>query len=94
MGDRMKEANGIFGMVKFAASKSGIKYATGGGWKGLVINKFMYGCGAPICSQNYCNDLEMKLNEMGRWLWDVVNVKNELIKWDNWWSSFGEISEW
>ena len=24
--------------------------------------------------------LEVKQNEMGRWLWDVVNVKNELIR--------------
>ena len=37
----MKEANGVLGMVKFAASK----YVIGReGWKGLVVNKLMYGC--------------------------------------------------
>ena len=28
-----------------------------------------------------CNDLEVKQNIVGcRWLWDVVNVKNELAR--------------
>ena len=44
------------------------------------MNKFMYGCGALVWSHNECNYLEVKQNEMGRWLWDVVNVKNEFIR--------------
>ena len=47
MGDRMKEANSVQGMVKYAASKSGCRYTVGReGWKGIVVNKLMYGCGA------------------------------------------------
>ena len=37
-----------------------------------------------------CNDLEAKQNEMGRWLSDVVNVKNELIRGETGWSTFEE----
>ena len=49
MGDKMKEANGVFGMVKFAASRSGSKFIIGReGWKGMVVNKLMYGCGAQL----------------------------------------------
>ena len=41
--DRMKEANSLLGMVKFAASRSGRKYVIGReGWKGLVVHKLMY----------------------------------------------------
>ena len=40
MGDRMKEENGVLGMVKFAASRSGSKHVIGReGWIGLVVNK-------------------------------------------------------
>ena len=52
------------------------------------MNKLMYGCGVLVWSQNECNDLEVKQNKMGRWLWDVVNVKNELIRGETGWSSF------
>ena len=91
MGDRMKEANGVLGMVKFAASRSGSKFVIGReGWKGMVVNKLMYGCGALVWSQTECNDLEVKQNEMGRWLWDVVNVKNELVRGETGWSTFEE----
>ena len=51
----------------------------------------MYGCGALVWSQTLCNDLEVKQNEMGRWLWDVVSVKNELMRRDTGWSIFEEI---
>ena len=44
------------------------------------MNKLMYECGALVWSQTECTDLEVKQNEMGRWLWDVVNVKNERIR--------------
>ena len=44
MGDRMKEANGVLGMVKFAANRSGSKYVIGReGWRGLVVNELMCG---------------------------------------------------
>ena len=46
----------------------------------MVVNKLMYGCGVLVWSQTECIDLEVKHNEMGRWLWDVVNVKNELVR--------------
>ena len=39
MEDRMKEANGVLGIVKFVASRSGSKFVIGrAGWKGLVVN--------------------------------------------------------
>ena len=54
------------------------------------MNKLMYGCTAFVWSQAECNYLEVKHNEMGRWLWDVVNVKNELIRGETVWSIFEE----
>ena len=91
MGDRMKEANSALDMLKCVASRSGSKCVIGReGWKGLVVNKFMYGCGALVWFQNECNDLEVKQNEMGRWLWEVLNVKNELIRGETGWSIFEE----
>ena len=91
IGDRMKEANGVLGMVKFAASRSGSKFLIGREeWKGMVVNKLMYGCVALIWYQTECNDLEVKHKEMGRWLWDVLNVKNELIRGEAGWSTFEE----
>ena len=45
----------------------------------MIVSKFMYGCGTLVLSQNESNALEMNQNEKGRWLWDVVNAKNELI---------------
>ena len=59
-------------------------------WKGLVLNKLMYGRGALVWSQNEFNDLEVKQNEMGRWLWHVFNVKNELQRGETGLSSFEE----
>ena len=39
----MKEANGVLGMVKYAASRSGSKFVIDReGWKGLVVNKLLY----------------------------------------------------
>ena len=43
-----------------------------------------------VWSQNECNNLEGKQNEMGRWLWDVVKVKNELRRGETGWSTFEE----
>ena len=30
--------------------------------------------------QHECDDLEIRQNGMGRWIWDVDNVRNELIR--------------
>ena len=47
MVDIMVDANGVLGMVKYAAAKLGSNYVVGReGWKGMVVNKLMYGCGA------------------------------------------------
>ena len=35
-GDRMVDANGIRGMVKYTAARSGSKYVVG--WKSMVVN--------------------------------------------------------
>ena len=38
MGDRMVDANGVLGMVKYAAARSGSKYVVGReGWKVLLL---------------------------------------------------------
>ena len=69
----MKEANSVFGMVKFDASRSGSKFVIDKEcWNGLVVNNLIYGCGTLVWSQAECNNLEVKQNEIGRWLWDVV----------------------
>ena len=91
MGDRMVDANGVLGMVKYAATRSGSKYVVGReGWKSMVVNKLMYGCGALAWYQHECDDLEVRQNGMGRWLWDVGNVRNELIRGETGWSTFEE----
>ena len=52
MGDRMKEANGLIGMVKYAAERSGSKYVIGReGWKIIIVSTLMYGCGAQAWYQ-------------------------------------------
>ena len=49
MGDRMVDSNGVLGMVKYAAARSGSKYVVGReGWMSMVVNKLMYGCGALV----------------------------------------------
>ena len=91
MRDRMVDANGVLGMVKYAAARSGSKYVVGiEGWKSMVVNRLMYGCGALVWYQHECDDLEIRQNGMGRWLWDVGNVRNELIRGETGWSTFEE----
>ena len=91
MGDRMKEANGLIGMVKYAAERSGSKYVIGReGWKTMIVSKLMYGCGALAWYQRECDDLEVIQNGFGRWLWEVGNVWNELVRGESGWSSFAE----
>ena len=68
MGDRMKEANGVIGM-KYAANRSVSKYVIDReGWNGIVVSKLVYGCGALVWCQSEYADLEVKQNDMGRWL--------------------------
>ena len=67
MGDRMKEANELIGMVKYAAERSGSKYVIGReGWKTMIVSKLMYGCGALTWYQCECDDLEVIQNGFGR----------------------------
>ena len=69
MRDIMMKTNGVLGMVKYAAARSGSKYVVGReGWKSMVVNKLMYGCGALAWYQEECDDLEVRQNGMGRWL--------------------------
>ena len=91
MGDLMVDANGVLGMVKYAAARSGSKCGVGReGWKGMVVNKLMYGSGALAWYQKACDDWEIRQNGTGRWLWDVENVRNELIRGETCWSTFEE----
>ena len=86
MGDRIVDANGVLGMVKYTATMSGSKYVVGReGWKSMMVNKLMYGCGALAWYQHACDDLKVRQNGMGRWLWDVGN---ELIRGKTGWSTF------
>ena len=56
----MVDANGVLGMVRYAAARSGSKYVVGReGWKSMVVNKPMYGCGALVWYQHECDDLEI-----------------------------------
>ena len=42
MGDRMVDANGVLGMVKYATARSRSKYVVGReGWKSMVVNRLM-----------------------------------------------------
>ena len=40
----------------------------------MVVNKLMYGCGARAWHQHECDDLEVKQNGMGRWLWEMLEM--------------------
>ena len=67
MGDQMKEANGLIGMVKYAAERSGSKYVIRREeWKTMIVSKLMYGCGARAWYQCECDDLEVIQNSFGR----------------------------
>ena len=91
IGDRMKEANGLIGMVKYAAARSWSKYVIGReGWKTMIVNKLMYGCGALAWYQRECDELEVIQNEFARWLWEVGKVRNELVRGESGWRSFAE----
>ena len=69
MGDRLKEENGLRGMFKYAAERSGSKYVIGKEeWKTMIVSKLMYGCGALTWYLRGCDDLEGIQNGFGRWL--------------------------
>ena len=90
-GDIMVDANGVLGLAKYAATKSGSKYVVGReGWNSIVLNKLMYECGALVWYQHASGDLKVRQNGMGRWLWDVGNVRNELIRGETGWSIYEE----
>ena len=60
----MKETNGLIGMVKYAAERSGSKYVIGREvWKTMIVSKLMYGCGTLTWYQRECDDLEVKTKE-------------------------------
>ena len=40
--------------------------------------------------QRECDDLEVIQNGFGRWLWEVGNGRNELVRGESGWSSFAE----
>ena len=66
----MVDADGVLGMVKYAATRSGSKYVVGRErWKSMVVNKLMYGCGTLAWYQHECDDLEVMKNGMGKWQW-------------------------
>ena len=55
MGNGMVKANGMIGMITYAAERSGNKYVIGReGWKGIAVSKLMYGCGAQAWYQSEC----------------------------------------
>ena len=82
VGDRIKHANRVVGMVKYAAKRSGSRFVKGReGWKSMIVSKLMYGAGALAWYQAECDDLDVLQNEMRRWIWGVrTNVRNELVK--------------
>ena len=91
MGDRMKEANGLIEIVKYAAERSGSKYVIGReGWKTMIASKLIYGCGTLAWYQHKRGDLEVIQNGFGRWLWEVGKVRNEIVRGESGWSSFAE----
>ena len=73
----MMDTNGVLGMVKYAAARSGSKYGVGReGWNCMIVKKMMYGCGALAWYQKDSDDLKITHNGMGRWLWGVDNARN------------------
>ena len=56
----------------------------------MVVNRLMYGCGTLVLYQHECDDLEIRQNGIGRWLWDVGNVRNQLIRRETGCSTFEE----
>ena len=60
------------------------------GLKTMIVSNLMYGCGALTWYQRECNDLEGIQHGFGRWLLEVGNVQNELVRGESGWSSCAE----
>ena len=92
MKERIKDARGVIGMVKYAAKRSGCKFILAReGWKSLVVNKLMYGAGALVWKQSECDDLDVLQNDIGRWMWNVgMYATNASIRGETGWSTFKE----
>ena len=56
---------------------------------GKQYNVWMWS--TSIWYQHECDDLNVRQNGMGRWLWDVGNVRNELIRGVTGCSTFEEL---
>ena len=55
-----------------------------------MVNYLMNRCGVPVWYQQECEDLEIMKNIISRLLWDVGNVRNELIRGETCWGTFEE----
>ena len=53
----------------------------------MAVNNLMYGCGSLAWYQHEYDGLEVRKNGMGRWPWNVGNVRNELIRGETGWST-------
>ena len=60
------------------------------GWKTMIVNKLMCGCGALAWYKREWYALEVIQNGFGRWLWEVGKVRNELVRGESGWSSLAE----
>ena len=60
------------------------------GWKTMIVSKLIYVCGVLAWYQRECDDLEVIQNGFGGGLWEVGNVRNELVRGESGWSSFAE----
>ena len=84
----MIDANGVLGIVKYAVVRLGSQYVVvRDGWKSIVANKLMYGSGTLAWYQQECGGLEISHNGMGRWLLDMWNVRNKLIRGETGWNN-------
>ena len=81
---------GVLGLAKYAATQVWkVNIVVGReGWNSIVLNKLMYECRALVWYQHASGDLKVRQNGMGRWLWDVGNVRNELIRGETGWSIY------
>ena len=91
-----KERGGrAIGLVKFASKRSGCPFLVGReAWKGGVVSRWMYGCGALVWKAEEREELERGQREFGRWLWRVErSVRNECVHGESGWSTYKEREE-
>ena len=65
VGERMKDARGVIGMIKYAAKRSRSKFVVGIGMEMLVVIKLMYGAGALTWYEIECDELERWVDRYG-----------------------------